>query len=336
MRSSICNSRLFLRCFIAFAAFLAPGCNALLLAQQTPPAFPAKSIRVVVGFPPGGPVDAVGRVFAVHLGEVLGQQVVVDNRPGANSIIAAELVAKSPPDGYTLLLASAGVLTVHPHLYPKLSYQPLRDFAPITIFAIGPLVLAVHPSLPAKSIRDLIRLARAQPGALSYASSGSGGAPHLAAELFKSLARVDIAHIPYRGVAPAITDVLGGQVTLLFSNTVSVLPQVQAGKLRALGVTSASRSAAAPEIPTIAESGVPGYEVTTWQGILAPAGTPNAIITRLAAESVRVAHLPEVKERLAREGSEVVGNSPEEFREVIRTESERWAKVIRESHIRAE
>jgi tripartite-type tricarboxylate transporter receptor subunit TctC len=330
---SDCNA---MRWFVACPAILALGLSAPLLAQQTQSAFPTKTVRVVVGFPPGGPVDSVGRIFASRLGVAFGQQVVVDNRPGANSILAAEFVAKSPPDGYTLLLASAGVVTVHPHLYPKLSYQPLRDFAPITILATAPLVLAAHPSLPAKTIKELIGLARARPGALNYASSGSGGAPHLAGELFKSLARVDIAHIPYKGVAPALTDVLGGQVSLLFSNTVSVLPHVQAGKVRALGVTSASRSAAAPQIPTIAESGVPGYEVTTWQGILAPAGTPNAVVMRLAAEFVRVAHSAEVKERLAREGSEAVGNSPEDFREVIRTESERWARVVREARIRAE
>lgn len=311
------------------AASMTPG----FVAAQ---AYPAKPVRIVIGFPPGGPVDTVARIIAPRMSDALGQQVIVDNRPGAAAIIAAELVAKAPADGYTLMLVTSSVLTVHPHLYPKMSFSPTKDYTPISIVATAPLVLAVHPSLPVRSIKDLIAMAKARPGVLNYASSGAGGAPHLAGELFKSLAKVDITHIPYKGVAPALTDVIGGQVSILFSNTVSVLPHALSGKLRALGVTTKKRAVAAPDIPTIAEAGVPEYETSTWQGLVAPAGTPQAIITRLHTEAVRVVKLDEVKDRLLRDGSEAVGNSPQEFAELMKSETVRWARIVKEAGIRAE
>lgn len=298
--------------------------------------YPAKPVRLLVGFPPGGPVDTVARIFAPKLHEGLAQPVLIDNRPGAAAIIAADLVAKAPPDGYTLGVITASVLTVHPHLYPKLPFQPMRDFAPISILATAPLVLAVHPSLPARSIKELVALAKARPGALNYASSGGGGAPHLAGELFKSMARVDIAHIPYKGIPPALTDVVSGQVSILFSNTVSVLPHVQAGKLRALGVTTSKRALAAPNVPTIAEAGLPGFETSTWQALMAPTGTPAAVLARLHAEAARAAKQEDVKERLMRDGSEAVGNAPGELAELIKSETLRWGRLVKEAGIRVE
>lgn len=246
---------------------------------QTSPAYPAKPIRLIVPFTAGGPTDILARIIGQKLNETFGPQVIVDNRPGANGNIGTELVAKSPPDGYTLLLASAGILTVNPSLRSRLPFDVTRDLAPVTLATSITNVLVVHPALPVKSVKDFIRLAQSRPGQLSYASAGTGSASHLAMELFKSTARVDILHVPYKGATPGITDLMGGHVQVMLIGLPGALPPVKAGRLKALAVSSLRRSPAAPELPTIAESGLPGFEVINWLGVLAPAGTPRDIIT---------------------------------------------------------
>ncbi len=293
-------------------------------------------MRVIVPFPPGAGVDIVTRAISPRLGEMLGQQLVIDNRAGAGGILGAELASKAPADGYTLFMATAGILTVIPHMASKAPYAPERDFAPISLDATVPSMLVVHPSLPAKSVKELIALARAKPGAINYASTGNGTLPHLAAELFKAQARVDMVHIPYKGSAPALTDLLGGQVEVFFGNVLSVIPQVKSGKLRGLAVTSAQRMPVAPEVPTLAQSGFPGFEAGTWFGLLAPAGTPREIIDRLHAETVKVLRLPESQDRLAGQGATTVGNTPEQFAAYIKSESAKWAKVLKASGVRAD
>jgi len=307
---------------VAAAGFALPA-----VAQN----FPVKPVRIVVGYPAGGPVDTVARIVAPRLTELLGQQVVIENRPGASGNIAGEHVSKATADGYTLLLTAASI-TSNPHLYRTVGYDALRDLAPVSLLTSSPLVMAVHPSVPVKTVKDVIAVARARPGQLQYASSGVGGAPHLAAELFKSMAKVDLMHIPYKGVAPAVTDVMGGQVPILFSNTVSVLPHVQVRRMRALGVTGEKRSAAAPEIPAIAET-LPGYEMMTWQAIMAPAATPPAAISRLNAALVSALQTPAIRDQYLRQGSEPVGSTAEELGARIKRELASWARVIKEAGI---
>jgi tripartite-type tricarboxylate transporter receptor subunit TctC len=293
-------------------------------AQQ----YPAKPVRIVVGFPPGGAVDILARAVAPKLAESLGQQLIVDNRPGASSTIAADIAAKSPPDGYTLLMVSAAH-AVNPSLYRKLPYDTERDFAPISLVAATPYILVVHPSLPVHNVRDLIQLAKQHRGELSYASSGNGGLPHLSGELLKLKAGIDMSHIPYKGSAAVTRDVLGGHVPICFNNLLSAMPHVHAGRLRALGVTSAKRLEAAPDVPTIAEAALPGYEVVGWYGMLAPAGTSKDVISRLSKETERAVRAPEVGKRLASEGVDAVGSTPEAFTAVIRTDIGKWGEVVR-------
>jgi tripartite-type tricarboxylate transporter receptor subunit TctC len=305
-------------------------------AQTAAPPYPVKPVRVVVPFPPGAGVDIVTRSVSPKLGELLGQQLIVDNRAGAGGILGAELAAKAQPDGYTLLMATAGILTVIPNMNSKTPYSVERDFVPVTLLASVPSMLVVHPSLPAKSVKELVALARAKPGAINYASTGNGTLPHLAAELFKAQAKIDMVHVPYKGSAPAVTDLLGGQVQVFFGNVLSVIEQVRSGKLRGLAVTSLERMPVSPAIPTLAQSGFPGFEAGTWFGLMAPAGTPREIVSRLHAEVVKTLRLPETRERLAGQGATTVGNTPDEFGAYIRSESAKWAKVLKASGVRAD
>lgn len=298
--------------------------------------YPGKPVRFISPYAPGGGTDIMARTLAQKLTESLGRQFVVENRPGGGGITGTETAAKAPPDGYTILLGSKGPLTVNPALYAKLPYDTLRDLAPISLISIVPAVLAVHPSLPVKSVKELIALARARPGELTFSSSGNGGSGHLSGELFAAMAGAKMVHVPYRGTGPATTAVLSGEVTLSFGNMVALQPHVQAGRLRALAVTSAKRLSAAPQLPTVAEAGLRGYEYVTWYGVLAPAGTPKDIIAKLNAELVKIARQPDMRERLTGEGGEVVGSTPEEFSSYIKSELASSAKLVKSVHVRAE
>ena len=300
-------------------------------AAQT--AYPEKPIRIVVGSPPGSSQDTVARLLAQRLSETLGKAVVAENLAGAAGAIGVERVARAAPDGYTLGLLAQGQLTVNPNLY-KVSYDTLRDFAPVSEATASLNMVVVHNTVPAKSIKELVAMARAQPEVLTYASGGNGSASHLPAELFKSMAGVNIVHVPYKGVSAAIPDLVGGRITMSFIPMSPVLALVREGKLRALAVTSSTRSQAIPELPTIAESGYPGYEFTAWQGLLAPARTPSEIIGRLHLEAVKALALPEVRAKFASLGLEGVGNSPAEFAAAIKSDLAKWAKVIKEAGIK--
>ena len=298
--------------------------------------YPTKAIRLIVPFPPGGSTDLVGRVLGAKLGEAFAQQVVMENRPGASGMIGNELVARAAPDGYTLTMGTIGAMSVNVSLFKSVPYDPTRDFAPVTLTGNVENLLVVHPSLPVKNVKELIALAAGKPGTLSFASSGIGNAPHLAGELFNQLAKVKMVHVPYKGGGPAMIDLVGGQVSLSFASMPSSLPFAKGGKLRALAVGGAERSPAAPEIPTVAESGLPGFAVIDWQGLLAPAKTPAAVINRLNQESARILNEREVKERLSAAGLQVVTNTPAQFADFIRAEIEKWGKVIRAAGIKSE
>jgi tripartite-type tricarboxylate transporter receptor subunit TctC len=297
--------------------------------------YPAKPLRLVVPFPPGGPTDITGRTIAEKLQQRLGEPLIVENRPGAGSIIGTDAVAKSPPDGYTLLLGSNSI-ALQPLLQAKLPYDPQKDLAPVILAVRIPNVLVVNPSVPAKTVTEFIALARAKPGTINYASVGNATGPHLFAELFRSLTGVNIVHVPYKGTAPAVNDLLGGQVQALFDSLATALPNIRAGKLRALGVTSLQRSKSAPDIPTLDESGAPGYEATGWFGVLVPAGTPPGVVTRLNAEIGTILKMPDVEERFLKFGAESGGGSPADFAAFIRSEQDKWGKIIREAGIKAE
>jgi len=312
---------------------MALSCAAL--AQGATETYPARPVRVIVGLAPGGATDIQTRLFAQKLSDSLGRPFVVENRSGAGGTVAYAHVAKSPPDGYTLL-GVAGGYTITPVVYAKLPYDPVKDFAPISLVAQAPFLLLTHPSLPVKSVQDLLALARAKPGALDCASAGHGTSTHMAFELFKVLSGVRITHVPYKGTGQALVDAMSGQVHMLFGNVLSSLSHAKAGRLRALAVTTAGRSAVLPDLPTIAESGVPGYENSTWHGWLAPAGTPPAILNRLNAELVRSSRSPDVVERLAPDGGEPVGSTPGEFARFIAADMARWGKLVRETGIRFE
>ena len=313
-------------------ALLSPGA---VFAQGAGDAYPAKPVRVVVGLAPGGGTDIQARLFAQKLTEGFNRPFVVENRPGAGGTLAYAQVAKSLPDGHTLLGVTSGY-TITPTVYAKLPYDPIKDFAPIALVSQAPFLLVVHPSLPLKSVSDLLALARKNPGRLDCASAGRGSSTHMAFELFRTLSGVTITHVPYKGTAPALVDVMAGQVHMLFGNILSTLSHVNSGRLRALAVTTARRSGALPELPTIAESGVPGYENSTWHGWLAPAGTPPAILHRLNAELVKSARAPDVAARLEPDGGEAVGSTPEAFAQHIAMEIARWRKVVRDAGVRVE
>jgi tripartite-type tricarboxylate transporter receptor subunit TctC len=298
--------------------------------------YPSKPIRLVVPFAAGGATDVLARLVGERLTASLGQQVVVDNRPGAGGNIGSDIVARAEPDGYTILMGAVGTHAINPSLYPKMPYDPVKDFAPVTLVASVPNVLVVNPEVPAKSVQELIDLAKAKPGELNFASSGNGTSIHLSGELFKAMTGTDIVHVPYKGSGPAVTDLLGGQVQMMFDNMPSSLPHVKAGKLRALGVTSAKRSPALPEVPTIAEAGVPGYDATSWFGILAPAGTPEPVVTRLQGAIVQALGEPEMRQRMADLGAEPVGDTPAEFGQFITAELAKWAKVVNDAGVKLE
>jgi tripartite-type tricarboxylate transporter receptor subunit TctC len=304
-----------------------------LAGHTSAQSYPNKTIRLLVGFPPGGGADFTARLMAMKLSETFGQQVVVDNRPGANAIIASELAAKSPADGYTLLNAVSASHAINPNFYAKLPYDAVKDFAPVTEVALTPLILVVPPSLPVSNVKELITLAKSRPGEINFASAGAGNVTHLAAELFKSMTGINIVHVPYKGSAPALVDLMAGQLSMYFDTMPSSLPHVRAGKLKALAVTSAKRSLAAPDIPTVAESGLPGYETSSWFGILAPAGTPAAVVSKLNHELVNIIRAPDTLERMKSQGLDPVGNSPEEFAAVIKGDIAKWGKVIKEAKI---
>jgi tripartite-type tricarboxylate transporter receptor subunit TctC len=309
------------------------ACPAVTLAQ----AWPSKPIRMIVPFPPGGGVDFIGRIIGQRLAERVGQQVLVDNRAGANGIVGLEILKQSPPDGYTISAASAGPLAVNPSLYPKLPHDILRDFAPITNAASFPLLLVAPPSLKVKTVRELIELAKAQPDKINYASPGSGNSGHLAGELFNRMAGLKIVHVPYKGQAAAITEVVAGQVPIiLFSSIPSALPFVHEGRLIALAVGNAERLASLPDIPTVAESGVPGYEAYSWVGIIAPARTPKEIIARLNREIVEILRVKQVAEGLTVQGAVPVGDSPEHFGAYMKAEIAKWGAVVRAANITAD
>jgi tripartite-type tricarboxylate transporter receptor subunit TctC len=298
--------------------------------------YPAKPIRMIIGFPPGGGTDIVGRIVAQRLSEVLGQQILPDNRGGAAGQIAAELAAKAPPDGYTVMMAHIAAISILPSLVPRLPYDPQKDFAPISLVAIGPNLLVVHPSLPARSVKELIALAKARPGQLYFASPGSGSVQHLAGELFKLEAKVSIVHVPYKGSGQSIVDLVAGYVQLNFDSVPPVLPHVRGGRLRALAVTSEKRFSILPEIPTVTEGGVAGFDLSTWWGLVAPAAVNRDVIARLQAETIKLLRQPDVKERIAFAGADTVGNTAEEFAAFIRAERAKYARIVKDANIKME
>jgi tripartite-type tricarboxylate transporter receptor subunit TctC len=311
---------------------------AAMVAGFAPPAagqqYPVKPIRIIVPLAPGGPTDLLARIVGQKLTEAWGQQVLVDSRAGANGALGSELVAKSAPDGYTLLMGTSGTHGINASLYPKLPYDTINDFAPIARIGIAPYVLVAHPSLPVRSAKELIQIAKTRPGQVTCAFGGS--ASQLAAELFKSTAQIDLLIVPYKGNAPAVAAVFSGQVSLVFGGIAQSAPQVKAGRLRALGTTGLRRSPAMPEVPTIADSGLPGFEVSTWYGLLAPAGTARPIVDRLNSEIVRILKMPDVRERLSTEAFESPADTPDQFAAVIKSEVVKWAKVVKQTGAHAE
>ena len=309
---------------IAGAALLAIS---ICASAQT---YPTGPVRVIVPFPPGGGVDSMGRILAQKLTESFGKQFLVDNRPGANGMIGSELAAKAPKDGYTLMVNGANFVTT-PSLYAKATYDPIRQFDPISLAALAPNVLVVHPSVPARSVKELISFAKARPGEVGFAGSGSGSTPHLAGELFKTMTKTDMVHVPYRGTGPAITGILSGEVSTMFMPALPALPYIQANRLRALAVTSRQRMPALPNLPTVAESGLKGYESSQWYGLLAPAGTPADILNTLNAQIAKMMHTPDMKERMTESGSVAVGSTRDAFAAHLKEELAKWAGVIKAS-----
>jgi tripartite-type tricarboxylate transporter receptor subunit TctC len=320
----------------ALALALALGAAGVVAAVQAQTAaYPSRPIRLVVPFAPGGPADSIGRQVGGALGAAFGQPVVVDNRAGAGGAIGADLVAKAAPDGHTLLLSNVGD-TIAVSLYKNLPYDYQRQFTPVSLVASSPFVIVVHPGVPAGNVTELIQLAKAKPGTLTFGSAGIGVASHLAGELFKQMAGVSITHVPYKGQAPATADLLGGQIAFMFNNPLTSLPHVQSGKLRAIGVTSKARLAAAPNIPTVAETGVPGFDVGTWFAVVAPAGTPAPIVNRVAAEIAKAMADRDTRDKLAAQGVEAIGSTPAELGRLIQADVAKWAKVIKDGGIAAE
>jgi len=296
--------------------------------------YPNKTIRMIVPFPAGGATDIVARLVAQKLGDAMGQQVIVDNRGGAAGTIGSDLAAKSPPDGYTILIGTSSTHAIAQSLYAKLPYDSIRDFTPVIGIATATIVLSMHPSVPAKTVRELIVLAKAKPDALSFASSGSGGVSHLVGEMFKAQAGVQMLHIPYKGDAPALADLVGGQVSLEFGTALSFLPYIQSGRLKALAVTSLKRSQVMPDVPTVAESGLKGFEALQWFGVFAPAGTRAEVVTRLNTEIVKILQTVDMRERLTKLASEVMADSPEQFAAFQKAEIAKWARVVKDSGAR--
>ncbi len=298
--------------------------------------YPTRAIRFVVPFAPGGGGDVVARIVAPKFSEMLGQPLVIENRGGAGGTLGTEIGAKAAPDGYTIVLGNVGPMSVAPSMYEKLNYDPVKDLAPVTLIAAFPNLLVTHQSIPVRSVKDLVALARQNPGKLNYASAGSGTSTHLAAELFKVVARINVVHVPYKGGAQALTDLLAGQVAFYFGTVPSAIGYVRSGRLRGLAVTSLKRSSAAPDVPTVAEQGYPGFETAAWYGVLVPTGTSQDIITRLHADLVKVLATPDVKQKLQGQGGDPVGNTPAEFGAYIRAEGAKWSKVIKAAGVKAD
>jgi tripartite-type tricarboxylate transporter receptor subunit TctC len=315
----------------AVVLFLAALSAAAFAAQ---PSYPTKPIRLIAPFAPGGPSDTLARLLGQKLNDSLGQPVIVDNRPAAAGVVGFETVAKALPDGYTVLLGSSGGLTMNPSLYSKLPYDPARDYQPITQIEAGPQILVVHPSVAAKSVQELVALAKARPGQINFASAGTGN--RLASELFKAQAGIDIVNVPYKGTSQALTDLVGGQVQMMMASAISAIPLVKAAKLRGLAVTSAKRAAVLPEMPTVAESGLPGYESVSWHGVLVPAHTPKPIVARLHDDSVRALQQPDVRERLTTMGFDVIASTPQQFAAHIATERAKYDRLIRQIGLKAD
>jgi len=311
------------------------ACSMGLARHVNAQSYPSRVIRLVSPYAPGGGTDLLARTIGQKLAEVLGYSVVVDNRPGAGGIIGTEFVAKAPPDGYTIMLASPSPIVVAPHLVKNLPYDPFKDLAPITLIAIVPAIMAVHPSLPARTVKEFIQLAKSRAGELTYSSSGNGGTGHLAGALFALKTGTKMIHVPYKGTGPATTALIAGEVSLSFGETIALLPHVKSGRLRALAVTSLKRSSILPELPALAET-IPGYTAGPWYGLLAPVKTPSEIIARLNREVVNILRMPDVKAGLTSVGAEPVGNTPNEFALVLKEETERWGRVIRDASIRIE
>lgn len=314
-------------CFLSIAAMLLAD---VALAQ----AWPTRSVRIIDGFAPGGSTDIMGRLIAPKLSESLGQQFILDNRPGASGIVGTEIVAKSPPDGYTVLIVPL-TFTSNPSLF-KLPYDPVKDFVPVTLVASAPLMLVVHPSVRANSVAELIALAKASPGKLNFGSGGIASTPHLAGEMFKSMAGIQATHVPYKGGGPALADLVAGQIQFMLENIPSTLPYVKAGRLRALALSDLKRSPVLPDLPTLDQSGLKGYQIVGWNGMFLPAGTPQAIVNKLQAEVAKALAFPDVKERLATMGAEPVGNTPEQFAAFVKAEMAKWAKVVKDAGIKVE
>jgi len=318
---------------LACALVLLSGTIATASAQ---PAYPVKGMRIIVAYTPAGTTDILARAVGQKYNEAWGQPVIVDNRPGANGNIGTEIAAKATPDGYTLLMATAGTHGINPTLYPKIPFDAVKDFAPISLVAIVPNIVVVNNALPVKNLKDLIAYAKANPGKLSYGSPGIGSTGHLSMELFKSMTGLQLTHVTYKGSAPTLQDLIAGQIQVVFDNIPPYLSQVQAGRIRALAVTPSKRSQAAPNVPTVAEAGVPGYDAGSWFGLFAPAGTPKEIVDKLSAETQRILKLPDVVERLHGLGAQPVGNTPEEFGQFVKDEIAKWAKVIQAANVKLE
>lgn len=312
------------------------GCLGGAFAAAMAQGYPNKPVRWVVPFPPGGSADIMGRMIGQDLAKTLGQQVVIENRAGASAIVGSEYVAKSPADGYTLLQANVSQMTIHPSLYPKLPYDPLKDFAPVTVLGVVTSVVVTTPALPVTSIQDLVALARKRPGLLNFTSSGAGASTHLTGELLKQRAGIAMTHISYKGSGPALTDVMAGFVEVMFENLPSALPFINAGKLKVLAVTGKDRSPVLKTVPTLAESGFPGFDMVSWQALVAPANTPKPVIDKLNAEVARVLRTPEMKEKMIGLGTEVVANTPEQFAQYLREEMAKWSKIVKDAGIKLE
>jgi tripartite-type tricarboxylate transporter receptor subunit TctC len=312
---------------IAIALFLAAGFS------HGQAVYPSKPLKLIMSFPAGGPTDIVGRLIGQKLTEAWGQNVVIDNRPGGAGMIGGALAAKSPADGYTLFLAGVGTLSIAPFVQKNMPYDPLRDFQPVSRTTLQPLLLMTHPSLPVKTVKEFIALAKASPGQINYASSGPGGSGHLAGELFKTMTQTKLVHVPYRGAPPALIDLMSGQVQTMFGTILASVPHVRSGKLRAIAITGPRRSAAISEVPTFAESGLPGYDASSWNGIVVPTGTPRPIVEKLNAEIVKIMQMPAVLERLAPDGTLAISSTPDEFAAFIKSEQAKWSKVVREANI---
>ncbi len=317
-----------------FAALLPAVASAA--ATEDPAKYPSKAIRWVVPFPPGGGNDTIARLVGQQLATALGQQVLIDNRPGAAGALGAQVAATAPADGYTIFLAGVGSHGLNPNLRKKLPYDAVKDFDAISLIASAPLLVVIHPSLPVRNVKELIALAKSKPGAINYASNGTGGSSHMAVELFEMMAGTKMIHVPYKGLSPALTELLSGEVQVMFSSAVAMLPQVKAGRLRAIAMTGGKRSAAIPDVPTVAESGLKGYETGSWYGVVAPAGTPKYAIDKLSAEVIRITKSPAITNKLVEEAVIPVGSTPAEFAAHIKSEIARWGKVIKSAGIKIE